>query len=58
MSISGIATKLGISKSCLYSLVKEHPSEVPKSKADLELWSAFVARHKVEPIGWRVPRVR
>ena len=44
MSISGIAAVLGVSKSFLYTLVKEHKSEVPKSREDMELWSAFVNR--------------
>jgi hypothetical protein len=57
MSISTIAVKLGVSKSFLYSLVKEHPTEAPKSKTDLQLWSAFVDRHRIEPIGGRMPRL-
>ena len=51
MSISGIAATLGISKSYLYLLVATYPTEVPKSKEDIELWSAFVNRHRIEPIG-------
>jgi hypothetical protein len=48
---SGIAATLGISKSFLYSLVAAHPGEAPKSKEDLELWSAFVNRYRIEPTG-------
>ena len=51
MSISGIAAVLGVSKSFLYTLVKEHKSEVPKSREDMELWSAFVNRWRIEPTG-------
>jgi predicted DNA-binding protein YlxM (UPF0122 family) len=51
MSISEIANVLGVSKSFLYSLVKEHPTEKPKSKEDLELWAAFVNRYRIEPTG-------
>jgi hypothetical protein len=51
MSISGIANTLGVSKSFLYGLAKAHPGEVPKSKEDLELWSAFVNRYRIEPTG-------
>jgi hypothetical protein len=51
MSISGIAHVLGVSKSFLYTLVKAHPGEVPKSREDLELWSAFVDRYRIEPTG-------
>jgi hypothetical protein len=51
MSISGIAATLGVSKSFLYSLVKQHPTEKPKSKLDLEAWAAFVNRYRIEPTG-------
>jgi hypothetical protein len=51
MSISGIADVLGVSKSFLYSLAKDYPAEKPKSKEDLELWAAFVNRHRIEPTG-------
>jgi hypothetical protein len=56
MSISGIAAVLGVSQSYLYSLVKDHPLEVPKYKEDLESWSAFVNRYRIEPTGnYRAP---
>jgi hypothetical protein len=55
MSISQIAATLGVSKSFLYSLKKIYPAEVPKSRQDLELWAQFVARHRIEPIGGRMP---
>ena len=55
MSISEIAAVLGVSKSYLYGLAKAYPAEKPKSKADLESWSAFVDRHRIEPIGGRMP---
>lgn len=58
MSISEIAAGLGVSKSYLYSLVKAYPAEKPKLKGDLEAWSVLVDRHRIEPIGWRVPRAR
>ena len=51
MSISGIANVLGVSKSFLYALVAAHPGEVPKSREDLELWSVFVNRYRIEPTG-------
>jgi hypothetical protein len=57
MSISGIATALGVSKSFLYGLVAAHPTEVPKSKADLKAWSTFIDRYRSEPIGGRMPRL-
>jgi hypothetical protein len=55
MSISEIAGVLSISKSYLYGLTKAHPTEVPKSRQDLQLWSDFVNRHRIEPIGGRMP---
>jgi hypothetical protein len=55
MSISGIASVLGVSKSFLYSLVAAHPGEVPKSREDIQLWSDFVNRYRIEPIGGRMP---
>jgi hypothetical protein len=58
MSISEIAAVLGVSKSYLYSLVKAFPAEKPKLEGDLEAWSAFVDRHRIEPIGGRIPSVR
>ena len=51
MSISTIANVLGVSKSFLYSLVKAYPAEVPKSKEELDLWSAFVNRYRIESTG-------
>jgi hypothetical protein len=57
MSISEIAAVLGISKSYLYSLVKAYAAEKPKLKGDLQAWSAFVERHRIEPIGGRMPRL-
>jgi transposase len=57
MSTSEIATKLGVSKSFLYSLVKEHPAEKPRSKSDLQAWADFVGKHRIEPIGGRMPRL-
>jgi hypothetical protein len=51
MSISAIAAVLGVSKSFLYTLVKEHPLEVPKYRDDMEQWSAFVKRWRIEPTG-------
>jgi hypothetical protein len=57
MSISQIANVLEISKSYLYGLAKAYPAEVPKSRQDLELWAQFVARHRIEPIGGRMPSV-
>jgi hypothetical protein len=58
MSICEIAAVLGVSKSYLYGLVKAYPAEKPKLKGDLESWSAFVDRHRIEPIGRRAPRAR
>jgi hypothetical protein len=55
MTTSGIAGVLGISKSYLYGLVKAHPKEAPKSKEDLQQWADFVNRHRIEPIGGRMP---
>jgi hypothetical protein len=55
MTVSQIAGLLEISKSYLYGLVKAHPEEVPKSRQDLELWAKFVANHRIEPIGGRMP---
>lgn len=57
MSISEIAAVLGVSKSYLYGLAKAFPAEKPKLKGDLESWSAFVDRHRIEPIGGRMPRL-
>jgi hypothetical protein len=57
MSISEIANVLEVSKSFLYGLVKAHPKEAPKSKMDLELWAQFVARYRIEPPGFRAPRM-
>ena len=57
MSISTIAVKLGVSKSYLYGLVKAYPTEKPKLKGDLESWSAFVDRHRIEPMGGRMRSV-
>jgi hypothetical protein len=51
MSISAIANLLGVGKSFLYALIAAHPGEVPKSRDDLELWSAFVNRYRIEPTG-------
>jgi hypothetical protein len=60
MSIIGIANLLGVSKSFLYALVKAHPAEVPKHLDDIESWSAFVNRWRIEPTGsnriTRLPR--
>jgi hypothetical protein len=55
MSISEIANVLSVSKSFLYSLVKEHPTEVPKSREDIQAWADFIGRHRIEPIGGRMP---
>jgi len=55
MSISEIAAVLEVSKSYLYGLAKAYPAEKPKSKDDLQAWSAFVNRHRIEPIGGRMP---
>jgi hypothetical protein len=55
MTVSQIAGLLEISKSYLYGLVKAHPEQVPKSRQDLQQWSDFVNRHRIEPIGGRMP---
>jgi hypothetical protein len=55
MTVSQIAGLLEISKSYLYGLVKAHPEQVPKSLQDLQAWSDFVNRHRIEPIGGRMP---
>jgi hypothetical protein len=60
MNIIEIASVLGVSKSFLYSLVQAHPAEVPKHLEDIESWSAFVNRWRIEPTGsnriTRLPR--
>ena len=49
MNISEIASVMGVGKSFLYTLVKTHPSQVPTSREDLESWSEFIYRHRVQP---------
>jgi hypothetical protein len=51
MSLSAIATALGVSKSYLYSLVKAQPAGAPKTREDLAQWRNFVNRHRIEPTG-------
>jgi hypothetical protein len=51
MNIIEIASVLGVSKSFLYSLVQAYPAEVPKYSEDIESWSEFVHRHRVQPTG-------
>jgi hypothetical protein len=51
MNISQIAVLLEVSKSYLYGLAKAYPAEKPGSKDDLQAWSAFVDRHRIEPAG-------
>ena len=55
ITVSQIAAFLQVSKSFLYSAIAAYPAEVLKSKEDLESWSAFVNRHRIEPIGGRMP---
>jgi hypothetical protein len=51
MSLSAIAEALGVSKTWLYSLVKNQPAGVPRTREDLAQWRNFVNRHRIEPIG-------
>jgi hypothetical protein len=51
MTIIQIASVLGVSKSFLYSLTRTFPLEVPKHLDDVESWSEFVHRHRVQPTG-------
>ena len=53
MSITEIASILGVGKSWLYGVIRNYPNEAPESKSreSLEHWAAFVAKHRLEPTG-------
>ena len=55
MTVSQIAGLLEISKSISTAWSKLILIEVPKSRQDLQQWADFVNRHRIEPIGGRMP---
>jgi hypothetical protein len=50
LSATHIAAILKVSRTWLFSLKRQFPSEAPKDFKDPEEWRVFAKRHRIEPI--------